>query len=162
MRNSATHSQALLEVDEAIHCLDYHDHSELENAQKAAYLHTCELQAFEKEFAECSARVKKGGPKPKEFPKLSKLLKLEQKEVKRFLPPGASVWRGNVRVEWWVHVKPLPRFCEKLEEHPDEKTCVRAVLPKAWNKFNFLNGKAPDRSPVEGIFVEGEENLYRP
>ena len=91
MRKSATHSQALLEVDEAIHCLDYHDHSELENAQKAAYLHNCELQAFEKEFAEASARVKKGGPKAKEYPKLSKLLKLEQKEVKRFLPPGASV-----------------------------------------------------------------------
>lgn len=133
------------------------------HAQNTAYLHICELPSFEKEFAECSARVKRGGPKQKDLSKLSKMLKFDQKEGRQFLPLGASVWRGNIRVEWWIHVKPLPRLCEKLEEHPDQKTCVRAVLQKAWNTFNFLNGKPVDRSPVEGLFfIEGEEHLYKP
>ena len=30
-----------------------------------------------------------------------------QEKVKEFAPPTVSVWRGNVKREWWAHVKPF-------------------------------------------------------
>ncbi len=42
---------------------------------------------------------------------------VSQQEAKRYLPPGASIWRANHHGSWQVHLKPHKRHSESWSLH---------------------------------------------
>ena len=72
-----------------------------------------EVSAYGKEFA--AARKALGDTKIGKYPGQLPL-EIPQVSVKRYIPPESSVWRGNVRSEWWGHMPPYRRVCKKCKK----------------------------------------------
>ena len=78
---------------------------------------------------------------------------MEQQHVRDFMPPNVSCWRGNVRNEWWCHVKPYKRHLESLERHGgDEQSCIHEMVKQAWTKYLEKEALPQSACPFDGIF----------
>jgi len=148
---STKYCESLLEVDEAIYCLDIHDHREMTSSQQKAYLDLCDKDQFLEQFRKAKAASAK---KPAAKPSLSVLpLVLEQSKVKLYIPAGSRCWRGNVRAEWWGELKPLKCVFTSLKDFGnDEHAAAVNMLRKLWTNFNMLNGLPLEECPIKGIF----------
>ena len=139
-----------MEVDDAIYCLDIHDHREMTAAQQNACNDLCEKDQFVLEFqtarsAVCGA-IKLVGL-PAGLP-----LRLEQSKVKQYIPPGSRCWRGNVRAEWWGEHKPFKCVFTALKDFGnDEHAAAVGMLQKLWNTCNMSNGIPLNQCPLKGI-----------
>ena len=140
----------LMLVDEAMELLDRDEYQQMNERQKKGMGVMEERHAFASEYQK--ARAKLGAPKlPKGYP--AKIpLAFNQATVKKFIPPGSSIWRGNTRGEWWAHVKPYSRVVRRVSDYESEKDCILAVLQESWRQFNEKSGLMPTACPVEGIF----------
>ena len=79
-------------------------------------------------------------------------LAFAQETVKRYLPRGATCWRGNVRSEWWGHFEPFKREVNKVEDFATERGAILATLKVMWMQYNFVQARNPTECPTEGIF----------
>eukprot|EP00969_Alexandrium_andersonii_P145211 6421438-Alexandrium_andersonii.AAC.1 len=69
-----------------------------------------------------SSKSKKGGAKA------SKLVlphHMEQRDAKKFLPPGASIWRSAARGEWNGHLPPNRRVSEPYLKHGSSEQALK-------------------------------------
>eukprot|EP00974_Lingulodinium_polyedra_P095159 9222047-Lingulodinium_polyedra.AAC.1 len=106
LNNSTEYSKSLLEVEEAIYCLDIHDHQEMQAEQKKAFLKLSEQKDFKEDYSKKKQQLRadaaKAGNNKKKRKKDSVTpaalpLHIEQASVKNFLPPNSHCWRGNTR-----------------------------------------------------------------
>ena len=153
MRDSNRFAKTLLEVDVCIDQLDRDEYQALVQEQKSK-AETVETQRdFEKDWhAQRSAcrmpGVPGGAPKPpSSFP-----LVIVQAEVKSYVPPGTSVWRGNTRSEWWGHCKPNSRVFARVSEFDCERSAIKHLLQELWGQHNFKTGKPSRHCPIRGSF----------
>ncbi len=151
MEEQTTFCPALLEIDEAIYCLDIHDHDEVTQTQKSAHNKQCDKEAFEKDYMEEQKDVER--PEGIERLKPTRLpLDIAQADVKKFIPPDSRCWRGNLRAEWWGQLKPMKCVFAKLADFDSENECIKDMLKKLWRQYNFCNGLPLDECPVQGVF----------
>jgi hypothetical protein len=134
LANDTQFSEALLEFDEAIYCLDIHDHQEMQTTQKTAYNKLCDSKAFSEEFAverqkraagKARAKAKGKAARGRQLPQAIPL-HMEQSKVKDYIPPQSSCWRCNTRSEWWCHVHPFSKriVCKLKDYNNDEHLTI--------------------------------------
>ena len=147
--DSASFVQSLLEVDEAAEVLDKQDHELLSNEQKAARTALDEAAAFSSDFVNSRQRLAAEGPKKKTKIAHRPLPdRIEQHEARQYVPPGASIWRGNTldRETWNGHMAPRKRIFEKLSDHGDAGA-MRLILKRLWLQYLELNGLPASECP---------------
>jgi hypothetical protein len=154
MRGGLKFSSELLKCDEALYCMDRYDLEGAHEQQKKAFGLKCEAEAYvaayarkKREFRPVAPGKGKGKKGRGVAAAAGKPLPLAfaQHEVKDYMPvgPGYSCWRGVVRAEWWAHLPPNKRIVVPLEKHhDDERTCIIAMLQKAWQQHNIHEGLA--------------------
>jgi hypothetical protein len=80
-------------------------------------------------------------------------LEITQANVKKLIPPGSSCWRGNLRGEWWGHLKPYTSFHEKLTDHETEHMAMKTMVKRLWLQWSEREGVvAKDICPIAGLF----------
>lgn len=57
---------------------------------------------------------------------------LDQPTVKRLLPPGAFVWKGRTRQEWWGHCPPHKRICNRWVSPRAERAAMFSTVRTLW------------------------------
>ena len=148
LQDATQHCEAILELDEAINCLDIHDHQEVLSAQKKAANNLHDAELFVAELAEAHKKHSKHEKlKATSFPLL-----VGQHDVKQFAPPGARVWRGNIRAEWWGELKPYKCVWSSVDRAGSEREAIKAMLQQLWMLFNVTHGYPKQHCPVSGIF----------
>lgn len=85
-------------------------------------------------------RFKKKAKEP--FPNL-----VSQKEAKKYLPPGASIWRGRTKMTWNGHCPPRRRISEPWGA--DEQAALALILRRLWDQYLQLSGKESDECPFD-------------
>ena len=157
MTEQCRFSKELLGLDEAADVLDHAEFQLLTARQKTATDRLEERRLFTLEYREAVAKLSDAANARQAvlLAKVNTVLPLvwEQKTVKVHTPPGASIWRGNTRGEWWGHFPPYKRVVEKLVEHGcDEKECIKAVLRALWTQYNEKFARPANACPVVGLF----------
>jgi hypothetical protein len=152
MRDNTMFSKELLNIDDAIQCLDHNDLQACIECQKQAVQLLEERSTFIEHYSErkreivAAAGAAGGGAGGgaahggKKYPAVMPLT-FEQKDVKLFLPPVASCWRGNKRQEWWGHFKPNPRVVKNVRDYEDEDQTIKAMLQAMWMHYNEKEGR---------------------
>ena len=142
----ASFATAILEVDEAQVAMDRQDIEKLTEEQKSAEDMQVERQEFVFEYAK--VRNSLDPPKRKAESTAPKSLPaLEQKNIKQFLPPGASVWRSNTRDEWCGHMPPHKRIQASFIAFGGEEGAALDVLRRLWQQWAHLGGKSQSDIP---------------
>ena len=152
-------SGALMHVDAAAEVLEKADEEELLKEQVDVRKRSTEMASFTEQYrahrrsvAPAAAPPGKGGGKGRggggggrgrglgdAAHKLPATV--EQSTAKRFLPEGASIWRGLTRGEWCGHFPPNPRIRERWADYPDgEIGSMKAVLRRLWLQFATYHG----------------------
>jgi hypothetical protein len=155
LARSTRFSTELLEIDEALEVLDHNDIHAVTERQKTALETLASKNAFINEYVLAKSKHAGGEPPPsvgKKWPAAVPLV-FPQADVKKYAPPGASVWRGNIRAEWCGHAKPCSRILEKLSNHGnDERATILAMLRRLWVEYNRKEGKPLNSCPIEHLF----------
>jgi hypothetical protein len=103
-----------------------------------------ELAAADKKPAKKAAKVEK-----RDFDKVHPGdFDIDQPSAKRWLPPGAYIWRGVTTKVWHGHLKPFPRVSKSFGN--GTATCkegLRVVLKKLWDQYLTMNGLGPEGCP---------------
>ena len=66
-------------------------------------------------------------------------------------PPGAHIWRDNVRGAWHVHLPPWRRFHRPFNVYGEAGAGVEAIR-EAWRLHHRDAGTDPASCPIEGLF----------
>ena len=78
---------------------------------------------------------------------------LVQKEAKKLLPPGCTVWRANYRGEWCFHLEPHQRHLSKWSDHAgDSYEALLCGVRQAWRMFLFDNLLQIKDCPIKDLF----------
>ena len=150
----ASFATAILEVDEAQVAMDRQDIEKLTEEQKSAEDMQVERQEFVFEYAK--VRNSLDPPKRKAESTAPKSLPaLEQKNIKQFLPPGASVWRSNTRDEWCGHMPPHKRIQASFIAFGGEEGAALDVLRRLWQQWAHLGGKSQSDIPWDFTAASG-------
>lgn len=124
LTDATAFSDALMQVDEAAQLLDSNDLEEFSREQAAAKRSVSERESVSSDYRKRAAKVresreraaaekgqpakrqKKGASRsgPTRMPPASTI---PQSDAKVYIPPGASIWRGLTRGEWWGHFPPI-------------------------------------------------------
>lgn len=158
----------LLEVDDVHDVLDRNDIRVVESRQAVAATAKQQRKAFHSEFAKKVQERKATGQPPKKRArstgassasrptKLPPLHEITQKEAKRFLPEGATLWQDRVRGGWHAHFPPWPRVSRSFQRYGQTgalQECYRYV----WEKYCLNQGILVSACPMQGLFdAEGE------
>jgi hypothetical protein len=166
-------SAQLLEVDEAIECLDYDDIRKMQEQKKNALKSNSSRNTYREEYR---AEKKKAAPKPAPAPAPPKgrgrgrgkakaapiippapMLLLDMhtfahKDAKRFMPPNrAKLWKSNGEPpSWHTEVHPMPSCNRSIRKHGNGGA-LRMVISNAWYDWALLEGKSVDEIPMTGL-----------
>ena len=136
--NAATFSDKLLELDAAIEVVDTHDKKDAENEQQSAKHRMHDVKVFKIEYMKKRDELRMAGPPAKKKAKKgpSELpFAIPQKEAKLYVPPGAYIWRGMQRNEWWGHLAPFKRAKAKFTVKSEEQSSLKSTLRQLWSQY---------------------------
>ena len=152
--------KVLLDVEEATNVLDREEQQEMQQQQHTAINNLIEKNAFLKayqkakkerfEASKASAKALKDSLKGymEALP-----LAIDHRNVKKLIPPGSACWRGNLRGEWWGHLKPYTSFHEKVSDYESETAAAKAMVKKLWEQWSEREAQvAKDICPIKGLF----------
>ena len=78
---------------------------------------------------------------------------LAQSEAKLYLPPGAFIWRANLRGAWYSHYPPHKTHCESWSNHQfDSRQAMFAAVRHVWMQWLGDEGLDESHCPIKGIF----------
>ena len=83
---------------------------------------------------------------------------LEQQEMKKYIPPGTSIWKANKAEGWAGHCPPYARTSETTEvQTPLE--AAKALARRLWRQHNEKKRIYPlTTCPIEGLFPEAPQD----
>jgi hypothetical protein len=151
-------SQSLLEVDEAWEVIDPLDTRKVDEAQKEARSAIANHRALRDDFVAkaVAVKAKEDGKNKKKKQVVVVKIKLphhiSQPEAKRYVPPGASVWRSLVRSEWCGHLPPAKRCTEPFSRHEGSEGALKALLRRLWAQHLDRTGAPHTACPIDGLF----------
>ena len=137
----------------------------MKQGQKTAASHLDDLQNCTEEFAKMKqsnlekhgATKRHGESVPlalanKKYPS-SVPLDFRQEDVKLYIPPGTSCWRGNLRAEWWGHCQPYKRVREPTRRHGgNERETILSMLRQLWEQYCRKEGVGLKQCGIPGLF----------
>lgn len=178
MRSADSWTEGILEVDDAVECLDHHDHKVVDNEKKNALDRKAELEDFRKDYRQKASQVhsskdsagrkrsRQGAASSSSssnspaFPaRLPPISTIAHGDAKRYAPPGAFVWRSLVSGAWQGHLQPYAR-CGRSWARYGEHEALRLVLADLWDKWLDGQGKGRSDCPIAGIF-DGPDGAFR-
>lgn len=83
---------------------------------------------------------------PANFPDL-----VPQSEARQYVPPGASVWRGNKALSWNGHLPPNARTSRSWALY-GANGALKLVLQALWKQWLFSQGLTEAECPIVGLF----------
>jgi len=146
------------ECDEAADCLAPEDEKKLRDAKKRIDCgddwrdDVFATDYFDAKAADHKARGKGGKGKGKAAPKTKldqdRLAMMEQKDAKKFMPPGPGVylWQTRASSSWNSQVCGLGEHSRTTRK----PNALFWVICRAWQDWAFLQGIPEDEIPVEG------------
>lgn len=79
---------------------------------------------------------------------------MSQREARRWIPEGTSIWRGNLRGEWWGHCPPNLSFHAKWSTYT-EAGALKVVIRRLWREHLSMIGRGVDACPYPHLFEDG-------
>ena len=80
---------------------------------------------------------------------------IPQVTASRYVPPGCSIWRCNVRGAWSVHMPPHPRHSEAWANwQGDSFAAMKAGARWAWRQYLADHALPLDHCPIVGMLEE--------
>ena len=147
-------------MEAATSVLDREEQQQLQQQQKTALDNLEEKNTFVAAYTSCRKERAASGSKHskellkslKEYPKVMPLI-LTHAQAKKLLPQGAVCWRGNVRGEWWGHLRPYKSFHKKVADFGSESDCMKSMLQTVWMQWAEKEGlDAKSICPMVGLF----------
>ena len=146
----------ILEVDEAMQCLERSDVEKIKQAQDDLQRHQHSSSAFRQDFARKARELRgKSGiievlAVPVDLPET-----IPQAEARRFMPEGTSnarhsIWLGKAG-SWNVHVPPNARVTATFARWGNSQAALRHVLRSAWEQWLGLKGLPKEACPWKGL-----------
>lgn len=167
MKGRFSWSEGLLELDDATACLDHHDVKKVHDEMQAITTQKEEAEQFSREFRAKreTTRGSGGGGKPRrggssssaagKYPKkVPPINKISHQEAKKYIPEGASIWRGLQSGTWEGHFPPFRRVSRSWQRYGEDEA-LRLVLQSLWTNWHEFNGIPTAACPIEGIFSGG-------
>ena len=142
-------SEAILEVDAAVHVLEQADHDVVEQEKRTATTRLESRDEFRKGYTERvrAHRASTAGKakKAKATPPVKKTklpTVISHAEANNFIPPETSIWRGRVRGSLQGHCKPFARVSVSWSTC-SEPEAMKKVIRTLWEEY--ILGKALDK-----------------
>lgn len=171
--------EEILQLDEAVQCLDKAEEDDVRQEQKKVRAEQSEHKAFLTRFREKRATVVppaskggraggaaargrgngRGGSASSSSVAALRLPEgdLQQRQVKHLLPPGCSIWRSNLQGSWQGHCPPFRR-CSASWHLYGHRFAAVLVLRKLWAQhLEISGGVVPQDCLVEGLFSVSPE-----
>lgn len=162
--HASAHSEVLMQADDALAVVDQFDRQKVAERQEQAKKESEARQHLGKEFVvkmqAVRAAVKSSGRRgASQNRAVAQRMVVPhhctQAAAKKFLPPGAFLWRGATRGEWCAHLKPYRRVTSpfwKFGDSSDE--ALRACLRHVWQQYATSVGQEPHVvCTVAGLFA---------
>eukprot|EP00969_Alexandrium_andersonii_P185102 8177381-Alexandrium_andersonii.AAC.2 len=132
-------TETLLQVEEAAELLEKSDIQELQAEQKQVKASFESIQTYSQAYQAKKASCSKKEPaelaqirkKNLQAPKLES--RVEQADMKVYLPPGASLWKGGVKGNWSGHYPPNKRI--SCPWQGDEQAAAFSVIRRLWLQY---------------------------
>ena len=96
-----------------------------------------------------AGRVKDSYKGPKELPPNLPL----QKDVKKYVPPTAHLWRCNKKGSWAGHLKPHCRVSSSWELAGSHYNALKAVLAMLWEDYLDDRCLPASSCPIKGVMA---------
>lgn len=154
---SANYHPAILEVDEALQCLDMNDHKDFKQQKVKARERNVERASFQVEFRQKADKVRalaktltrgrakaKAAPVRRNFPTV-----VSQADAKTLIPPGTSIWRASSHCAWAGHCPPFARISSSWAM--GEPEAMKDVIRRLWLAYNGKNGLDANTCPFDGL-----------
>ena len=171
-RTENTFLNEIMEIDEAVMCLDKAEEKEVRQQQDTAKSCKAENLVFQKRYTEKLVAVQAAQAAARPKPKAKARARappapdpvrplpqgdLTQAQIKHLCPPGGSVWRANVHGSWMGHFPPLPRVSFPWNVYGHRYSAVK-LLRNLWESWAMIHGMVlPRDCPIVGLFhAEGE------
>ena len=148
----------LLDMDECLEVLDEYDARKVHQEQKTCAESLQDMKAFEKDFIAKRRQLEldrlaalpkaKAKPKAKAAPAVAKAIvpnKITQNHANKYMPPGASLWRGRQKRTWNAHVQGRSRISEPWAD--DEHLALLQILGRSWQLWIDMRGKSWNDCP---------------
>ena len=151
----------LLDIDEAQAVMDRTDVEALHSEQEAARREQGAQDNFVMQFSQLRKLAEPAAPRRRKIPLRPLPDAIAQADAKHWIPPGSSIWRGNVRQEWCGHMPPHKRIqasCTLLTE----PGALRDVLRRLWRQWMHIHGKSLADVPITGLFDAVAETAVVP
>ena len=158
-------SSELLQVDEAVECLDRNDTEVLKTSQTTAKEYAIDKQCFKTEFIAKSRMIyARDNPPPKKVNKPKKADDAVRKlptcmsgwshaEAKALMPVGGHVWRTHGDMSWNARMPPFGARSASWRKW-GESDALRRVISHAWRQWAELNGLTIEQCPIKDLIVE--------
>jgi hypothetical protein len=143
---SAAFATQLLQLDEAIDCMDTNDAKKVHQEQETANDENVHRSTFVREYHIHRRRINdaamaKSNPGPKAKAKSQPRVTLvfdgaiTQVAAKEFIPPGASIWKNRRKGTggWCGHMAPRARISEPYDGN--EGKSLRLILHRLWQQY---------------------------
>lgn len=160
-------SDVLLELNESAGVFDKEDLEEISQQQKKEASMKLSASEFVEEWKERKTRLMSSSSQPGQTDKkaLAKVLKpsaypafpqemISQAEMKKMLPPQASVWTGFSNGSWQCHLPPWRRRSfswSQYGHHGSAEQCLKHL----WSTWLADNGLDIKDCPIRGLFKGG-------
>ena len=146
----------ILEVDEAVQCLERSDVEKIKQAQGELQRHSHASRVFREDFGRKARELREEAGIPEVFAVAVDLPEtIPQAEARRFMPEGTSNARHSVWLSkagsWNVHVPPNARVTATFARWGNSQTALRQVLRSAWQQWLGLKGLPKDACPWKGL-----------
>lgn len=158
----------IMEIDEAVMCLDKAEEKEVRQQQEAAKSTKAANLVFQERYrvklvavqaAQAAAAKAKAKPKakaraspPPDPPGPLPQGDLTQAQIKHMCPPGGSVWRANIQGSWMGHYPPMPRISYSWGIYGHRYSAIK-LLRSLWESWAVIHGReVPRDCPIEGLF----------
>jgi hypothetical protein len=163
---SITHTDVLLEMDEAAACLVEEDRKQVILEQGRQQVKQVECKELRREYSENVVKkvhqqpaAAKSKPKPEfklAYPKKLPVLETyPQKDLKKLLPPGGVIWRSRTDGAWCGRWEKMAPKSARDNAWGSEIAAVRCVLRHVWHDYLELAGYGRDVCPIKDLWHEG-------
>ena len=169
--NNDQYLKAFLDVDEIDEVIDEEEMEDIQEDKDREKQKKTAAKQFAREWKKKLRAVRGETPKigakkhplygykwqVKEFPQEG-TAKIEQKQAKLMLPPGASIWVGHASTRrkgaWCSHFRPYKRFSITWEAAGSERAAVLSNVQHCWRLFCLDNDLPLSHCPIKGIFSD--------
>jgi hypothetical protein len=143
----------LLEIDEAIEVLDRNDHKVVRDEQASVVRDLQAREVFSVSYKSAAnrlfakAKAKGAAKRGKALPRALAVPEvILQAEARKFIPDGASIWKGNTHQDWNGHFKPHKTVSFKWSHHT-EPTALKLTIGSLWAQFLEFHGHGDEVCP---------------